>query len=302
MTLTPNDVDRAAAADLMPRRHTDNDSDGEPLQPYARYLAQWNLAPDGAPIRTPGSCLLPVRHDGRPAMLKIAADAHEVRGGQVLRWWNGKAAAEVFQAEGPALLMERATGDRSLMHMALHGQDDDASRIACLTLGELHRPSASAALPELVPLKPWFLELTGHDTTPGTVLHASRAMAVSLVDAPRDPVVLHGDIHHDNILDFGERGWLVIDPKGLYGERGFDYANLILNPDLPTAAEPARFHRQVQIIAQAGGLEASRLLKWVLAFAGLSAIWFLQDEDKDGAERDLAVARLAAQALGIACQ
>ena len=299
MNLSRNDANAAMAANAISPQA---DSGGGPLLPYARYLAQWNLAPDGPPVKTPGSCLLPVRYDDRPAMLKIAADANEIRGGQVLRWWGGQAAAEVFQAEGPALLMERATGDRSLMHMALHGQDDEASRIACQTLANLHQARPQACLPELVPLKPWFLELAEHDTTPGTVLHASRTIAASLVDSPQDPVVLHGDIHHDNILDFGERGWLVIDPKGLLGERGFDYANLILNPDLPTAAEPRRFQRQVGVIAQGGNLEASRLLGWVLAFAGLSAIWFLQDEDDAGAERDLAVARLAAQALDIPCQ
>jgi len=51
-----------------------------------------------------------------------------------------------------------------------------------------------------------------------------------------DVGVLHGDIHHGNILDFGPRGWLTIDPKGLIGERDFDYANLFCNPDL---AHPA---------------------------------------------------------------
>jgi hypothetical protein len=49
---------------------------------------------------------------------------------------------------------------------------------------------------------------------------------------------LHGDIHHDNILDFGRRGWLAIDPKRLFGERGFDYANLFCNPDLSDPSHP----------------------------------------------------------------
>ena len=32
----------------------------------------------------------------------------------------------------------------------------------------------------------------------------SAAAARDLLATPRDVVVLHGDIHHDNILDFGE--------------------------------------------------------------------------------------------------
>jgi streptomycin 6-kinase len=89
--------------------------------------------------------------------------------------------------------------------------------------------------------------------------------------------VLHGDIHHGNILDFGERGWLVIDPKGLIGERGFDYANLFCNPDHGTATAPGRLVRQVEVVSEAAGLERRRLLQWILAWAGLSAVWHLSD-------------------------
>jgi streptomycin 6-kinase len=42
--------------------------------------------------------------------------------------------------------------------------------------------------------------------------------------------VLHGDIHHDNVLDFGARGRLAIDPKGLLGERGFEFAIFLPTP------------------------------------------------------------------------
>lgn len=47
---------------------------------------------------------------------------------------------------------------------------------------------------------------------------------------PHDVVVLHGDIHHGNVLDGGERGWRAIDPKGLLGERTFDFVNILLAP------------------------------------------------------------------------
>ena len=41
---------------------------------FGKYLTRWRLLPDGDPIFTPGSRLLPVRMDGTgtPAMLKIA--------------------------------------------------------------------------------------------------------------------------------------------------------------------------------------------------------------------------------------
>ena len=44
--------------------------------------------------------------------------------------------------------------------------------------------------------------------------------------------MLHGDLHHANVLDLGSSSWLAIDPKGLKGEQGFDYANIFTSPDL----------------------------------------------------------------------
>ena len=55
---------------------------------FEPYLSRWNLLPDGDPIVTRGSYLLPVRMtgyiNGNPAMLNIAMDAEEKFGGLVM--------------------------------------------------------------------------------------------------------------------------------------------------------------------------------------------------------------------------
>jgi streptomycin 6-kinase len=107
--------------------------------------------------------------------------------------------------------------------------------------------------------------------------------------------VLHGDIHHNNILWFGHRGWLAIDPKGLIGERGFDYANLFCNPDPRTATAPGCFARRVEVVAEAARLDRTRLLQWILAWAGLSSAWLL--DEGSSAETSLNVAELALAGL-----
>ncbi|WP_422863809.1 aminoglycoside phosphotransferase family protein [Endosaccharibacter trunci] len=52
-------------------------------------LTEWALLPDGDPIVTPTSHLLPVTANGSPAMLKIALLDAERRGGRLMRWWDG---------------------------------------------------------------------------------------------------------------------------------------------------------------------------------------------------------------------
>jgi streptomycin 6-kinase len=263
---------------------------------FEPYLSQWQLQADGAPIITLGSRLLPVRYQGKPAMLKIALNDEEKFGNRLMVWWRGDGAARVYAHDGDGLLMERAEGQRSLLHMAQHGEDDEASRIICTAVARLHLPRSSP-LPPLASMKHWFRSLPPAAASHGGLLRQSLASAEYLLATPQDIVVLHGDVHHNNILDFAERGWLAIDPKQVTGERTFDYANLICNPDLPSARDPLRFTRQVALVSELAGLQPRRLLQWVLAFAGLSAAWFLEDDDRQAADAQLEVAGLAARAL-----
>jgi streptomycin 6-kinase len=98
-----------------------------------------------------------------------------------------------------------------------------------------------------------------------------------------------------HVLDFAARGWLAIDPKGLSGERGFDFANIFCNPDFALATATGRLARQASIVAKAAGMDRKRLLQWVLAYAGLSAAWFIDDGGDPGLP--LAVAEAAAAEL-----
>ncbi|HEX2891847.1 aminoglycoside phosphotransferase family protein [Vineibacter terrae] len=258
------------------------------------YLARWDLVPDGAPIVTPGSRLLPVRQGATPAMLKIALADEERAGARLMAWWDGDGAARVLAQDDDAILLERAQGSQSLAALARGGQDDAACRILCQAAARLHGPRARP-LPDLVPLAWWFRGLAPAAAQHGGILARAAAAADALLAAPQDVVVLHGDIHHGNVLDFGPRGWLAIDPKGLQGERGFDYANLFCNPDARTALAPGRFRRRVAVVATAAGLDRERLLRWILAWAGLSSAWLMADGE-DPAMR-LEVATLAAAEL-----
>jgi streptomycin 6-kinase len=201
--------------------------------------------------------------------------------------------------DGDALLLERAEGSRSLTAYARQGRDDEATRILCAVIAELHDPRGKP-LPELVPLPVWFEALEPAAAVHGGILARSADAARSLLADPRDVGVLHGDVHHDNVLDFGVRGWLVIDPKRLEGERGFDYANIFSNPDMggggpPVATVPERFARRLGIVTELSGLDRGRLLRWILAYSGLSAAWCIGDNQSP--EIDLRIAALAAAAI-----
>ncbi|MBR8070813.1 3'-kinase [Burkholderia cenocepacia] len=263
---------------------------------FDRYLDLWGLVPDGGPILTASGGLLPVVWHARPAMLKVATCDEERRGNALMAWWNGQGAAQVWQHDGDAILLERAQPAPSLAALSAAGHDDDTMRIACDVVARLHAHRAPL-VPPVVPLHDWFYALLSNDADDDT-LRRSAAIARQLLAGPSvDEVVLHGDIHHGNILHFGDRGWRAIDPKGLRGERTFDYANLFCNPAHDIAVDPVRFERRVVVVADAAQLDRRRLLQWILAWSGLSAVWLMEDELP--ADTQLEVAMLAAGALGL---
>ncbi len=261
---------------------------------FAHYLTHWNLIPDGKTIVTPRAQLLPVRQNGEAAMLKVSTDPEERMHNKALAWWDGQGSARVLEIDDTAILMERALGKRSLAAYSLDGRDDEATHILCDAIATLHTPHSSPSS-EHIPLSIWFRDLEPAAKIHGDILPRCHEIAQLLLNDQREPRVLHGDVHHDNVLDFEDRGWLAIDPKGLYGDRAFDYANIFCNPDMENPSQivtmPERFPRRLKIVSEKAGIDRKRMLQWIVAWTGLSAGWIMNDGDDPVV--DLRVANLA---------
>lgn len=259
-------------------------------------MQQWKLRYDGNSFYTHSSLLQPVlTEDNIKSILKIPLSEDEKRGIKVLEWWNGIGAAIVLKSDDDAVLMERIIGDSSLKSMALSGNDDEATKVICEVTSLLHA-CKKEPLPELTPLNIWFKDLFLSAEKYGDIFLQSAHIAKSLLNNQNDITVLHGDIHHENILYSSERGWLAIDPKGLLGARAFDYVNILCNPEnTEIVLAEGRVIKQIGIISKNTGIEIELLLKWTAAWAGLSAVWFLND-DLD-ADIPVEVLRLAVSQL-----
>lgn len=277
-------------------------SDFGPVDPghagEAAWLRRWRLRPDGDPLTTASSTLIPVRtSEGQPAMLKIAHTDEEVRGADLLAALDGHGAARVLERNGVAMLLERATGGQDLVLMVETGRDDEATRIICDAGERIHRTSAdvlrSEDPPTLVDLPTWFRHLFSEADHLGAFHRRGADVAATLLDDPREPVVLHGDLHHGNVLDFGERGWLAIDPKGVLGESAFDYCNALCNPSHQRALEPGRLERQFAVVVDETGQDPDRMADWLVAWCALSSTWFTLDDDPHLADSAAAIGELA---------
>jgi streptomycin 6-kinase len=84
-------------------------------------------------------------------------------------------------------------------------------------------------------------------------------------------VLLHQDLHGDNVLAAEREPWLAIDPKPLVGERAFDLASLIRDRRAELLADPAgatrRVRRRIDRLAGDLALDRERVRGWALGHA-----------------------------------
>jgi streptomycin 6-kinase len=243
-----------------------------------RCLRKWDLRPDGELIETHTSWVLPVRRAGEAAMLKVLKpNSDEQVGADMLRYFGGIGAVRLIEGDHSAWLMERASDEVSLTAMAVSGDDDAAAAILADCVAQLHAPRDMVAPAGLIRLDEWFQSLFAREAEL-PIFGRCATVACRLLATERAIVVLHGDLHHDNVLH-SARGWLAIDPKGLMGERADEVANLLCNPQPhgDIIHRPDRMVRLATLYAERLELDAQRVLAFALAHAGLSAAWSLED-------------------------
>lgn len=84
-----------------------------------------------------------------------------------------------------------------------------------------------------------------------------------LAPSQGEQVLLHQDLHADNVLRAEREPWLVIDPKPVVGEREFGIAPLVRAYELGHSEEAVR-HRFDKLTSELG-LDRARARGWALA-------------------------------------
>jgi streptomycin 6-kinase len=239
-----------------------------------------------APALSPGGC--------RELVLKLGVPNPELQTEiEALACFQGRGCVQLLAAdrEQGALLL-----DRLQPGMPLSALDDDqqATSIAAGVMRRLWRPlwpdhpfpSVANWAAGLGRLRKHFDGATG--PLPEDLVSRAECLFNELLDSMAEPVLLHGDLHHDNILavdnqpwrDAGRRVWLAIDPKGLAGEPAYEVGALLRNPwpKLLSMPQPDRIlARRVDQLSAELGFERERIVGWGLAQAVLSAWWCIED-------------------------
>jgi streptomycin 6-kinase len=232
--------------------------------------------PDDRGLRTEAEAL--ARFDGRGMVRLLAADLEELG----------------------ALLLERLEPGTPLEALE---DDEQATAIAASVMRQLWRTlPADHPFPTVVD---WARGLARHrqrfdggtGPIPAPLFERAESLYRELLASQAEPALLHGDLHHWNILASARDPWLAVDPKGVVGEPAYEVGALLRNPMPRLLAYPdpgAVFARRIDQLAEALGFERGRLRDWGLAQAVLSACWSVEDAGGSGEWVDwmIAVAEL----------
>jgi streptomycin 6-kinase len=245
------------------------------------YLRAWNLSCPVNIASTPTSEVYRVQSPSGPAVLKVLTPKgpEEQKGACALEYFQGIGAVRLIRFDKGAHLLEDA-GEENLAYLVSQNRDEEATRIAADVLDRLHQTRTNVPPTDLWPLEQWFHALffrVGQKECPEDFRDAA-SIAKELLANPNRIGVLHGDIHHENILLSPSRGWLAIDPKGLWGEATFDAANLFYNPmHSAIRKDKGRIETTARILSERLGLKYERILRFAFVYGYLSAAWTVED-------------------------
>ena len=204
-----------------------------------------------------------------------------------LKLFSGDGACQLLEHDEKRglLLLERLKPGKMLAELE---DDEERTIIAAEVMSKLWRKVPSDN--KFIKLSDWFAGLKkirphfdgGTGPFPKKLLERVESFLPELF-ADTDVKLMHGDFHHFNILS-SERGWLVIDPKGVIGPVGYEVGPLMLNP-WSSISDWSRFkvhaERRVSILAERLGWEREKIIKWSTAHAILSAWWSIEDNMED---------------------
>lgn len=275
--------------------------------------AQWQLVQVGEPF--PGAqarFVAPaITHDGRSVVLKIAPEPRWLRHeASALRHWAGRGAVrlEAADADHGALLLQRAVPGHPLTQLVLAGDDENATRIAAGVLATM-REHASPPPAGLPTIESWVacLELPARADRPRALAEACLAaqpIARGLLSSADTRMLLHGDLHHENVLSAGDDRWLAIDPKGIIGPPEADTAALLRNPRSFLLAHDdaaAAVRERLRLFETLLQYDRKRTAGWGFVAAVIAAAWACEDREGEAeVRRWLACAAIIREAGGIA--
>ena len=202
--------------------------------------------------------------DGTPAVLKLShphrESEHEA---EALARWDGEGAIRLLARDGWALLLERCEPGVPLSRLG----SDQALTVLIGLLPRLWVPAGAPFRPLEDEATWWLSYLRERWEQAGRpferrLLDAAADALGSVAGTQGEQVLVHQDLHGENVLAAQREPWLAIDPKPLAGEREFALAPIIRSAELGHSRKAVR--RRLDRLTSELGLDRERARLWTL--------------------------------------
>jgi streptomycin 6-kinase len=215
--------------------------------------------------------------EGADAVLKIGRPHRESQHeADALALWDGEGAVRLLAHDRDrwALLVERCRPGTQLSEL----DADAALEVIVQLLPRLWVPAREPFRPLADEAEWWVSYLLDRWKQAGRpferpLLDAAIGALRDLAPTQGEQVLLHQDLHADNILRAEREPWLVIDPKPLLGEREFGLAPVIRGPELGHSKGHVR--RRLDRLSEELGLDRERARGWAL---GQTLAWAWEND------------------------
>ncbi len=230
-------------------------------------MNKWDLRLDPPFPQSFVSVVFPAtRSDGSRAVLKIQwPHAESEYEHEALRLWNGQGAVQLFEFDSQehALLIEYCQPGDYLSSVT----PEEALEVLAEMLPRLWVPAAQPFRTLAEECGQWRQQLPSlWDLAQRPFEKALLDVALEAMDQGcverSDPVLLHQDLHGDNVLRATREPWLVIDPKPLAGEREFSLAPIIRSCEFGHTR--AAVVQRLNTLTASLGLDRERCRLWTL--------------------------------------
>lgn len=210
-----------------------------------------------------------------------------------LRHFSGIAPEAISHDESRnAFLMERCRPGLTLLSSWTAATDDEAVRRICNVIRALGRsPVRDDSFKHLSEQIPDLKALSGFSER-RLQTKAESLFTELTIDRSCDRL-LHGDLHHDNILQDGT-AWKPIDPHGYVGDPVAETGVMIYNPlgSLPMDGSLSKIlDRRMRIMAEELSYDLQKIRAWCFCKTMLSAAWNVADFPSE-ARREIALAEV----------
>jgi streptomycin 6-kinase len=226
-----------------------------------------------------------------PVVLKIGFPSPElfteIKALNLYRKTTGVVKLLDWDQENGGLLLERILPGHNLTSLK---DDRKATRIAAKAMLNLRKPAPNTN--DFPTIKTWCQGFTryhdafghGDGPLPFELFKTAKGLINELLDSSEDQFLLHGDLHHSNLLYKEDGSWVVIDPKGVVGEFASEVGPYLFNPIPDLIKQPGLekiLSNRLDILAEITLLDRQRLASWSFCRAVLAAIWSVEERESD---------------------